>query len=182
VSDSGPDSFGFEIEVPPPDDELSVWSMAHLVYRTLRRSGLRWAMWNQSRAVNRASRSERRQMVPGSSPTRAHRSASGESVATGEAIRDFGWLALGGVSIALLALALVVSETLGAAFAAIGLAGLVVLRLTATWPAWTAPPMTPVHARAPRAARSRRETVRPVTPWKSRAASVGEGGPDATMA
>jgi hypothetical protein len=40
-----PDSFGFELRVPPPADEVRVRSMAHLVYRTLRRSGLRWALW-----------------------------------------------------------------------------------------------------------------------------------------
>jgi hypothetical protein len=44
-SASGPDSFGFEIRVPPPADELRVRAMAHLMYRTLRRSGLRWGMW-----------------------------------------------------------------------------------------------------------------------------------------
>lgn len=40
---SGPDTFGFEIRVPPPADALRVRSMAYLMYRTLRKSGLRWA-------------------------------------------------------------------------------------------------------------------------------------------
>ena len=44
-SASGPDSFGFEIRVPPPADELRMRSMANLMYRTLRKSGLRWALW-----------------------------------------------------------------------------------------------------------------------------------------
>lgn len=44
-SASGPDSFGFEIRIPPPADELWVRSMANLLYRTLRKSGLRWALW-----------------------------------------------------------------------------------------------------------------------------------------
>src|SRR5688572_20967766 len=43
-SRSGSDSFGFEIEVPAPADELRVRSMAHLVYLTLRRSGARWSV------------------------------------------------------------------------------------------------------------------------------------------
>ena len=42
-SQSGSDSFGFEIEIPAPADELRMRSMAHLIYRTLRRSGARWA-------------------------------------------------------------------------------------------------------------------------------------------
>jgi hypothetical protein len=37
------DSFGFEIEIPAPADELRMRSMAHLIYRTLRRSGVRWS-------------------------------------------------------------------------------------------------------------------------------------------
>ena len=44
-SASGPDSFGFEIRVPQPADELRVRAMANLMYRTLRKSGLRWALW-----------------------------------------------------------------------------------------------------------------------------------------
>jgi hypothetical protein len=40
-SPSGPRSFGFEIEVPPPADELSMRSLAYRIYRTLRASGVR---------------------------------------------------------------------------------------------------------------------------------------------
>lgn len=47
-SRSGPESVGFEIEIPEPADELRVRAMAHLVYRTLRKSGLRWALWRPS--------------------------------------------------------------------------------------------------------------------------------------
>lgn len=42
-SRSGRDAFGFEIEIPAPADELRMRSMAHLIYRTLRRSGVRWS-------------------------------------------------------------------------------------------------------------------------------------------
>lgn len=49
-SPSGADSFGFEIRIPPPADELRVRSMGHLMYRTLRKSGLRWAMWRPAPA------------------------------------------------------------------------------------------------------------------------------------
>jgi hypothetical protein len=44
-SRSGAHSFGFEVEVPAPADELMVRAKAHLMYRTLRRSGIRWGMW-----------------------------------------------------------------------------------------------------------------------------------------
>src|SRR5688500_17075197 len=38
-------SFGFELEVPGPADELTLRSLSHMVYRTLRRSGVRWTLW-----------------------------------------------------------------------------------------------------------------------------------------
>jgi hypothetical protein len=44
-SRSGSDSFGFEIRVPAPANELQVRAMAYLMYRTLRKSGIRWALW-----------------------------------------------------------------------------------------------------------------------------------------
>ena len=47
---SGADSFGFTIGVPSPADELRVRAMAHLMYRALRKSGLRWAMWTPAPA------------------------------------------------------------------------------------------------------------------------------------
>jgi len=46
----GSDSFGFTIGVPSPADELRVRAMAHLMYRALRKSGLRWAMWTSAPA------------------------------------------------------------------------------------------------------------------------------------
>jgi hypothetical protein len=44
-SRSGVDSFGFELLIPTPTSELQVRAMAYLTYRTLRKSGIRWAMW-----------------------------------------------------------------------------------------------------------------------------------------
>jgi hypothetical protein len=44
-SRSGPDHFGFELRIPGRADELTMRSMSYLAYRTLRESGLRWAMW-----------------------------------------------------------------------------------------------------------------------------------------
>lgn len=39
---SGYDSYGFELSIPQPADEVLVRAMAHLIYRTLRKSGVRW--------------------------------------------------------------------------------------------------------------------------------------------
>ena len=39
------DSFGFELSLPSPHTELQVRGVAYLIYRTLRKSGVRWALW-----------------------------------------------------------------------------------------------------------------------------------------
>jgi hypothetical protein len=44
-SASGPTSFGFELQVPTPADERTMRSIARLLYRTMRRAGIRWALW-----------------------------------------------------------------------------------------------------------------------------------------
>ena len=44
-SRSGVDSFGFEVLIPTLVAELEARAMAHLMYRTLRKSGIRWALW-----------------------------------------------------------------------------------------------------------------------------------------
>lgn len=46
-SPTGPDSFGFELLVPSPTTELRVRAMAYLMYLSLRKSGLRWALWRR---------------------------------------------------------------------------------------------------------------------------------------
>lgn len=42
------DSFAFEIRVPAPADELRVRAMGHLMYSTLHKSRIRWAMWRRA--------------------------------------------------------------------------------------------------------------------------------------
>jgi hypothetical protein len=44
-SPSGRESFGFELQLPVPADERTTRSTADVVYRTIRRSGIRWTMW-----------------------------------------------------------------------------------------------------------------------------------------
>jgi hypothetical protein len=49
-SRSGVDSFGFEVPIPTPVTELEARAMAYLMYRTLRKSGIRWALWRPDAA------------------------------------------------------------------------------------------------------------------------------------
>ena len=42
---AGPDSFGFELAIPQVTDELGMRSKAYFIYRTLRKAGTRWALW-----------------------------------------------------------------------------------------------------------------------------------------
>lgn len=50
-SPAGPDSFGFEVAIPSPTTGIEVRGLAYLIYRTLRKSGLRWALWRPKNAV-----------------------------------------------------------------------------------------------------------------------------------
>lgn len=49
-SPTGPDSFGFEIAIPLVTDELGMRSKAYFIYRTLRKAGTRWALWESATA------------------------------------------------------------------------------------------------------------------------------------
>ena len=104
------DGFGFELCVPPPADELTVRSTARLVYRTLRRSGIRWAMWTAPAARADATGADAAPAaeLPASAPTIATATATSEAPAPGVAGRRrlaaagvvlaaaiAGWLALG---------------------------------------------------------------------------------------
>ena len=55
---SGEDSFGFVIALPETTSELEALKLADLGYRTLRKSGLRWALWKRD-AVRHAVRAAR---------------------------------------------------------------------------------------------------------------------------
>ena len=45
VTDARGNGFGFELRLDAPMDEVSVRAKALILYRALRRSGIRWAMW-----------------------------------------------------------------------------------------------------------------------------------------
>ena len=48
------DSFGFELTVPSRLGEFELRGLAYFIYRTLRKSGVRWAIWRPDRPVHTA--------------------------------------------------------------------------------------------------------------------------------
>ncbi|MGH7638258.1 MAG: hypothetical protein ACREOK_11460 [Gemmatimonadaceae bacterium] len=120
-----PHGFGFELQLATSLDEISVRSKAHLIYRTLRRSGVKWSMWAPPAPS------------PASLPAPVMAAPLGdEEMIVGEplALRDLA------ISVALLAMAVVAVIVPGAVavfVALLGISGLVALRLTmlhAGWP------------------------------------------------
>ncbi|HEX3159929.1 MAG TPA: hypothetical protein VHQ45_15530 [Gemmatimonadaceae bacterium] len=93
-SPSGPTSFGFELQVPVPADEPTVRSIAYLIYRTMRRAGIRWAMWTPAPPVPSVAPAGNGEAATADLPRTAadraaagptadrHRAASSSSVAT----------------------------------------------------------------------------------------------------
>lgn len=120
-SPSGEDWFGFEIPVPLPPDELTMRGIAYRMYHTLRKSGIRWAMWERPRVTTAQRAAE---------PARSRVAPSNEDVGT------IGWLALGVSSLVFLGLALVVPAKLAITLAAVGLAGLLAFRVNSTRAEW----------------------------------------------
>src|SRR5687768_3614825 len=59
-------AFGFELRLDAPRDEVSVRAKALLIYRTLRRSGMRWSMWAPASTPT----TEARAIVPATAPLR----------------------------------------------------------------------------------------------------------------
>jgi hypothetical protein len=50
----GEESFGFVIALPEPTSELEALALADLAYRTIRKSGVRWALWRRDVAPQAA--------------------------------------------------------------------------------------------------------------------------------
>jgi len=92
------DSFGFELRVPAPTYETRMRAMAYLAYRTLRKSGARWALW----ARDGQPRARRGDAVPAEAITSSRAPRADSRSARRDVDRGF----------ALLCLALVVSLAL----------------------------------------------------------------------
>jgi hypothetical protein len=87
TSPTGTDSFGFEVLMPSAMTELQVRGLAHLIYRTLLRSGLRWALWRPAAA--------RVRVAPDAQP-RAHSANDSKENVNGlnaltDRIRQWAW-------------------------------------------------------------------------------------------
>ena len=113
-------SHAFELQLEGPRDELTVRSKAHLVYRALRRSGVRWAMWRPVR-------------------TPAHAVAA----TTDEPADDMRveaplpiWAAVVSAVLLVMAIAVVSPDAALAIGALIGIVGLIILRLVALHRGW----------------------------------------------
>ena len=134
ASKSGADSFGFELSFRTPIDEATARAKFAHLYRALRRSGIRWAMWRSARSPAPAS-------IP---PTPAK--PTDEQHVTSE---PPWWLGvIGFSSLMLLVAALVSPASVAPLFAGGALLGLMGLRLLVMKMGW---PFRPVRfARVPR--------------------------------
>jgi hypothetical protein len=114
-----PDSIGFELAFPARMDEVGARAEALFLYRTLRRSGIRWSMWLPKRPA------EQETQVPASPAPRV----DSPSMDREEPLipMPIGMMAM--ISATLLVLALAAPGPAGTAFAAAGLVGLFGLRL-----------------------------------------------------
>ena len=135
ATDAGANGFGFELHLSPPLDEISVRSKAHLIYRTLRRSGVRWSMWTPL-APSIAPLPAPSAAPVKAAPLRDYETIIGEPLA----LRDLA------ISVALLAMAVVaviVPGAIAVIVALLGISGLVALRLTMLHAGWPARGTTP---------------------------------------
>ena len=127
------DGFAFELLLVVPRDEVSVRAKAHLVYRTLRRSGVRWSMFRRPAAPVRAT-AEAPVAAPRSVEAGKHDGAISRPYAVATAL-----------SVLLLVVAVLVPGVVAAAFAGVALTALLVMRLTVLHSRWPRRGM-PVHA------------------------------------
>jgi hypothetical protein len=141
-SRSGSDTFGFEVDLPHPVDELRVRAMAHLMYRTLRKSGIRWALWRPSATDFVPSALNERRVRVSPVPNgvaepiarvgdQSRRRGRQPGLPPRQPVPAPTWAAVALTSLTLLLIALVVPQRLGIALAVTGLAALAILCVVA---------------------------------------------------
>ena len=111
------ESYGFELALPAPMDELSVRAKAHMIYRGLRRSGIRWSMWAPRPAPSRPV------VVP-----KPVVSAERDMIVADPL--PVGQLAVSVLLLALAVLAVIVPASIAGILAFAGLVGLMAMRLS----------------------------------------------------
>lgn len=119
--ESGEPSHAFELRLDGRRDELTVRSKAHLVYRALRRAGVRWAMWRPARPP----------AVVG--PPRAEEQPAADMRV--EAPFPI-WAAAVSAVLLIVAIAFVSPDAALAVGALFGMLGMIILRLTALYRGW----------------------------------------------
>lgn len=132
VTDARGNGYGFELRLDAPMDEVSVRAKALTIYRTLRRSGIRWSMW-----------------APVSSPAPARkaavvteRSADAEMIVEDPLeLRD---LAVSVVLMAVAVIAVIVPGAVATIVALASITALLTLRLAVLQVGW--PPRGPLRA------------------------------------
>ena len=149
-------AFGFVIQLPQPTAELRVRALAYLMYRALRKSGVRWALWRPAgRApVSSAAPAKRpRVATPASRATNGLR-ASIARIARRFTVRtrrltmsNSAWAVLTVTSFLLVLSALFVGDGLGTVLVVTGLAGLITARIAARTGRWGSSARAPVSRR-----------------------------------
>lgn len=138
-TDGGEPTIAFELDLPTGSDELHLRTTGHLVYRTLRKAGLRWALWTPrvGLVAEAPPRGARAADGPATAATSAAQSAAGPVGGEAQAIashrrawttRDVAWrlgfavlvLGLGLIGVGVLAGTRTVSVVAVVLIAAIG--------------------------------------------------------------
>lgn len=109
--------FGFELHVPGTPDEVTMRSLAYLAYRTLRRSGMRWAMWA------RPERDSAPASAPAASASAAPAHAAAGPSAEREPDRPDGGIDWGLAFLGVVAIAVILLVTPGEIVAPLAMAG-----------------------------------------------------------
>jgi hypothetical protein len=126
-------SFGFEIRLPAPTDELTMRAAAHVVYRTLRESGLPWARQALERHAPpaRLPRATPPRPVTEEGTTMHDASITHVHSAPTPFWRRTGVLITAAIGATLLLLGLVLPDAVAAPLVGLGLASILTLRLLA---------------------------------------------------
>jgi hypothetical protein len=130
------DSFAFELKLDGARDELAVRAKAHLAYRTMRRSGIRWSLWRVPAPAP----------LPPPAPDVIRANSANSDDMRIEAPIPRKYAAATAASFLMLVLGLFAPAALAAAIGAVALAALTIMRLTVLHARWPARHIAATHA------------------------------------